>query len=1512
MNPTENEVAQNIQAYVSQVQAVDENSDKKPVGYVRSKIFNRSVLVRALIDSGNLFADLISEKLAKILNLSIKGKRKNVGTAATSGSVTVLGRTRAFYLYLEGIINPVKVEPYVVRDLAHPLNLGQSWLRRHQADMSFRSDGIQLKIGGKVATLTTSSAPLNRPSIDTRIHQLLTKWKTEGANPHSTTFDSILDLRLHAIEAADQKPPLPGMVVSESKNPVEFDETRYKVYAKDRTMLKAGTHTVVRVEGNKAECNPLMSLPENHVYLQPKRDHNYTNSNLLFVHAGTYTREGHHINVIVSNLGFKDVVLPQKCTLGYASEAVAYAPSINVLDHKPADTLSAEELRERRAYISAALQLDDNPNLADPKDKEAVIQMFLDNFDAVSIGEFDYGLTSAMKFHIEIPKGTPPVRAKARPLNPFQEKDLQAQIKAWEDAKIIEPSLSPWASALVPCKKKGTDKLRWAIDYRQVNRVTVKDSFPLANIDANLHKLAGAKIFSTLDSCGAFHTLPVSEESRDFTTFISCFGSYRFTRLPFGLCNAPSAYSRLVALALSHLPPGFSLGYIDDVIVYSANIKEHLSHLRQILELHCRFGMKLNLKKCHIGRDTVEYLGHQVSAQGIAMIDSYVERILSWPLPKDATELKSFLGFAGYYRSFIKDFSRLTANMNQMKNSKGPLEWSEVDKKNFEALKEAFAGKPLRGYPRYDSDEPFILDSDFSSTNLACVLSQVQDGKERFLGCVAKKCDRAQRNYPSCKGELAAVILGLRKFEHILRAKPFVIRTDSKCVEFLQTMREVRGLYARWLAFLSSFEFTTVHRSGKLQLNADPLSRRPGLEGTEDIEILDDEHLHDVADIYQVANVQPQKVLKRVRPISAKMLAQATQDDPVLKQIYDFVQKKTKPDKEQRKLLTFEGIQYVNLFECLSIKDGILFFKMPEVNGEPTKRRICLPSSLQSTAFDLVHAHEMGGHYGQHSTYLKLRQLFYWPGMYTMCIARVTHCVPCVTKRSSKPKGTHTPYKERYSYFNQKVYIDTCGPMTGVNFEGKLCRHFVSIQDGFTRYLVCVPVDKIDAQTVAEAVVNHWIMTFGCVEVIHSDNGSAFQSALFKEIMGRLGILQTFCPVYTPEANIVERAHKTIGQILRSDRRFAAKEWPHKLRAAVMAYNVTAHCATGISPFEAVFGRRATLPVDLIFPLPRKEGISWSKYMENLKANFRDMAKKVCNNQTLHLERPNHQARSPPAFSKGDCVYYFLGRVKPGLSKKLTCRWLGPFQVTKVVSESLVTIYPLGSWAERPKEIATIVNRLRKVDPKFSMGDLHPSSRKRIDLPLILDDLDELNEALSYQGQFDDEHEDEPAGHHPRRIIEGFEPMDQMPIQLEPSSQPPALPAPEIEDPKAEPEPAADSDLDISDPEWVHPDAQTDSPDEFEDAVAEQDGTPPQLDEPSPAVSRHTGDSASPSSAQAAGASESASGSPADRGRGRKQGQFGRSQVQGALRQLSRRDSRERARDKIFEQISGYRKKRPK
>ena len=296
---------------------------------------------------------------------------------------------------------------------------------------------------------------------------------------------------------------------------------------------------------------------------------------------------------------------------------------------------------------------------------------------------------------------------------------------------MIEETNSPWASPLVPVRKKnGTT--RWSVDYSAVNSVTVADSFPLPSIEENLEKLQGAKIFSCVDAASAYNTIPVQQKSRPYLAFLTPWGTYTFKRMPFGAKNAGAAYSRLVELSIMKLRSPNVLAYVDDIIIATMDLMQHVIELEGVLEMHRIAGIKVKAEKTFIFQKEVDYLGFRVNEEGVNMKPSYVEKVLDWPTPTTIKELNTWLGFTSYYRSFIPNFSELINEMNSMKKET-KLVWNEILEEKFKKLKDEFSRMHVRSYPDYHSDEPFQRATDYSAENIAVVLSQVQDGQERFI-----------------------------------------------------------------------------------------------------------------------------------------------------------------------------------------------------------------------------------------------------------------------------------------------------------------------------------------------------------------------------------------------------------------------------------------------------------------------------------------------------------------------------------------------------------------------------------------------------------------------------------------------------------------------------------------------------------------------------------------------------------------------------------------------------------
>ena len=422
-------------------------------------------------------------------------------------------------------------------------------------------------------------------------------------------------------------------------------------------------------------------------------------------------------------------------------------------------------------------------------------------------------------------------------------------------------------------------------------------------------------MFSTLDAAGAYHIIPVAKKTRPLLAFTTPFVLYQFKRLPFGMRNAVSCYSRFMDTLVSQLRTESIIVYLDDIIVATKDEAEHLRDLEKVLKLHRHAGIKLNAKKTHLFQEAVSYLGFRVSEEGIGMQSEYVDRILNWPTPKTTKQLQSWLGFVNYYRTFIQDFSVLTAEMNAQRREK-TLNWTEVMEEKFKELKEKFRKSPIRAYPRYGEDEaPFEVWPDFSNQAIGHVLQQRQDGKLRLIAAGGRKTTPGETNYAPTKGELSAIVHALRTHEHILRYKPFVIMTDHQALKWLHSMKNPRGIFTRWLMELASYNFTVQHVPGKKTGAADGLSRSSHLPPPTQEEINEEEEL--IANIMYTRDGKGKKATMNWENIKI-----AQEEDDVLRLVKKWLRTGKKPAKEDVKGLNQDAWFYYRLLNILTLDDN--------------------------------------------------------------------------------------------------------------------------------------------------------------------------------------------------------------------------------------------------------------------------------------------------------------------------------------------------------------------------------------------------------------------------------------------------------------------------------------------------------------------------------------------------------------------------------------------------------------
>ena len=413
--------------------------------------------------------------------------------------------------------------------------------------------------------------------------------------------------------------------------------------------------------------------------------------------------------------------------------------------------------------------------------------------------------------------------------------EVKTHLQKMLDLGAIRPSNSPWASAIVLVRKKD-GRLRFCIDLRKLNNRTVKDAYSLPRIESILDSLGGAQIFSTLDLKAGYWQVEMAEECKAYTAF-TCgpLGFYESDTMPFGATNAPATFQRLMHDCLGELNMNWCIVYLDDIIIFSDTKEEHLKRLEAVFQKLCAAGLKLKPSKCFFFREEIEYLGQVVSGKGISTNPKKIEAVSKWPTPKTVYDVRSFLSFVGYYRRFIKNFSRITKPIrevitgleNQSKRTakKTYIEWTDAADTAFEHLKALCVSTPNLAYPDYQL--PFTLHTDSSTDGLGAVLYQKQDGKLRVIAYASRSVSKAESNYPAHKLEFLTLKWAVcEKFhEYLYGSKSFEVFTDNNPLTYVLTSAKLDACGQRWVAKLANYNFSIRYRCGVSNTEADALSR---------------------------------------------------------------------------------------------------------------------------------------------------------------------------------------------------------------------------------------------------------------------------------------------------------------------------------------------------------------------------------------------------------------------------------------------------------------------------------------------------------------------------------------------------------------------------------------------------------------------------------------------------------------------------------------------------------------
>jgi hypothetical protein len=434
----------------------------------------------------------------------------------------------------------------------------------------------------------------------------------------------------------------------------------------------------------------------------------------------------------------------------------------------------------------------------------------------------DLGRTNLVYHSIDTGNAKP-VRQRWYRTSRAEQQFISEEIRRMLKQGLIEKSRSEWTSPVVLVRKKN-GKLRFCVDYRQLNQLTKKDLYPLPRIDDMLDALGNVSWYTSLDLASGYWQVEVRPEDRDKTTFITQYGTYRFIVMPFGLCNAPATFQRLMNEVLEGILWDFVVVYLDDLNVYSATFDQHLEHLRAVFERLRSAGLKLNPEKCYFAKHELAFLGYLISAEGIHTDPAKIEKVKEFPVPRNVTQLRGFLGLASYYRRFIKDFSKIANPLNKLLRKDAPFVWAAAQQQSFDLLKTHLTQAPILAYPKFDQE--FLLLTDASTLGLGAILAQKDEEEmERVVAYASRTLNKAEKNYSATELECLAVVWAIGHFHPYVHGKRFTLITDHSALRYLFNSATPTGRLARWVMKLQPYDFKIIHRAGKKHTNVDSLSR---------------------------------------------------------------------------------------------------------------------------------------------------------------------------------------------------------------------------------------------------------------------------------------------------------------------------------------------------------------------------------------------------------------------------------------------------------------------------------------------------------------------------------------------------------------------------------------------------------------------------------------------------------------------------------------------------------------
>jgi transposase InsO family protein len=766
-------------------------------------------------------------------------------------------------------------------------------------------------------------------------------------------------------------------------------------------------------------------------------------------------------------------------------------------------------------------------------------------------------------FHdIELVDGAAPVRQAIRRTHPVQRQVEYDELTKMQAIGVIEQCESAWSSPVMIVPKKNPGEWRFAIDYRLVNKLTKPSAYSLPRLDDALSSMHGATFFTSLDSASAFWTIELSERAKDITAFSSScgLGQFRFTRMPFGLSNAPASWQRLMDLVFQGLHWKSVLTFLDDVCIFSATFEDHVRDVAEVLSRIQAHGIRLRADKCSFFKRELHYLGHVVSARGVALDHvktQPLEPMLREP-PSSVKQIRTFLGLASYFRSYIKGYATLVEPLTRLTKKDADIRsWGQSQVLAVEQVKTILSSAPILAFP--DFTRPFHVCTDASNVGIGAVLSQFDGKLERVICYASRALTEREKKFDPFEKEALGCVWATRKFKSYIFASKFVLHTDHQALKNIFNRAEPPRL-ARWVIELQGLDFEVVHRRGVNNGPADCLSRMP-LPASSELPILP---------LLFAGDLPGADALPVIEPSTRENIGRLQRDDPFCEPLIAYLESGTLPHDDEK----HDRIKALS--KQFQWRDSALY-RLADLARKTDQ--LVIPAIMTESVLFQVHGGLLGGHLGVAKTLSILRPRFYWKNMDKSVKRWIASCLCCQRRKRPRPAAGLTQDISVLAPWDM-VGLDFCGPYRE-SVSGN--RYILTMTDFFSRWPILVAVPNQSAEVLVEAIMKHLISMHGLPGTFVTDLGKSLTGKMMTRLCKRLGAGAFRTTAYQPTSNgRSERFHGYMGAALTPFVDTYPDDWDQFLHLVEFPYRVAKLTGIGYSPFEMLYGREPTLPVDLL------------------------------------------------------------------------------------------------------------------------------------------------------------------------------------------------------------------------------------------------------------------------------------------------------------------------------------------